>query len=47
MQAKLIAYSIVNIPPLPFKTTYAGGIAEDEDGKRSVEIGRASCRERV
>jgi NAD(P)-dependent dehydrogenase (short-subunit alcohol dehydrogenase family) len=36
MQAKLIAYSIVSIPPLPFKSTYAGGIAEDEDGKRSV-----------
>lgn len=36
MQAKLIAYSIVHIPPPPFKTTYAGGIAEDEDGKKHL-----------
>jgi len=36
VQAKLIAYSIVHIPPPPFKTTYAGGIAEDEDGKKHL-----------
>jgi NAD(P)-dependent dehydrogenase (short-subunit alcohol dehydrogenase family) len=36
MQAKLVAYSIIHIPPPPFKTAYAGGIAEDEEGNRHL-----------
>ncbi|MEW6592188.1 MAG: 3-oxoacyl-ACP reductase FabG [Candidatus Hadarchaeota archaeon] len=31
---KLVAYSIVHIPPPPFKSTYAGAIVEDEGGNR-------------
>jgi len=34
MSAKLLAYSIIYIPPLPFRTIYAAGIAEDENGNR-------------
>jgi len=34
MSAKLLAYSIVYIPPPPFRTIYAAGIAEDEKGNR-------------
>jgi len=34
LPAKLIAYSIVQVPPPPFKTAYATGIAEDEKGDR-------------
>lgn len=37
--AKLLAFSIIRVVPPPFKTVYAGGIAEDQNGKRiSVRI---------
>lgn len=36
MSAKLLAYSIIYIPPVPFRTIYAAGIAEDEKGNRYV-----------
>ena len=32
--AKLLAFSIISVVPPPFKTPYAGGIAETEDGER-------------
>lgn len=34
MKAKLLAYSVVYIPPPPFRTVYGTGIAEDERGNR-------------
>ena len=44
--AKLLAFSIVRVVPPPFKTVYAGGIAESDSGERMpvrVEARYFSC----